>query len=271
MLHMIPAADSSSSSLLAEDERPAAHVLNPGGGGGVVLVCEHASRFIPAALNGLGLDAEARESHAAWDIGALDLARALSRELDAPLVASRISRLVYDCNRPPDAPDAMPARSERFAVPGNMGLTPADRVARVREVYEPFSALLSETLDRCATAPVLVTVHSFTPVYLGRRREVQIGILHDSDSRLADAMLAGAARHTRLRVGRNAPYGPEDGVTWTLRRHGLERGLLNVMIELRNDLLGSAAACGEMATMLGRWLREATGRLTEKGEASHDA
>ncbi len=247
--------------LLRPDERPAARVHNPDGRGGAVLVCEHASRFIPAALGDLGLDEAAKASHAAWDIGALEVARGLSRRLDAPMVHSCVSRLVYDCNRPPEAPDAMPARSERFDVPGNAELSPQAREARVREVYVPFTDLLSATIEARPVPSALITVHSFTPVYMGRHRPVQIGILHDEDARLADAMLALAGRHTALRVARNDPYGPSDGVTHTLRRHGLSRGLANVMIELRNDLLDSAEACDAMAAMLAGWLTEALGAL----------
>ncbi|MFC6687383.1 N-formylglutamate amidohydrolase [Jhaorihella thermophila] len=263
MFHM--AADTDSL-LLTEDERPAARVFNPGGRAGVVLVCEHASRFIPAALGGLGLNEAGRRSHAAWDIGALDTARAMAEAMDAPLVHSCVSRLVYDCNRPPEAPDAMPARSERIVVPGNEGLTEAQRAQRVREVFVPFSALVEQTLDARADPPVLVTVHSFTPVYMGRPRAAQIGILHDTDSRLADAMLESAGRHTELRVARNDPYGPEDGVTYTLRRHGLPRGLLNVMIEVRNDLLRTPDDCAGMARLLAGWLEEAIAAAKEGGE-----
>lgn len=265
MFHMAAETDSP---LLSPTERPAARVLNPDGRAAAVLVCEHASRFIPAALDGLGLDEAGRLSHAAWDIGALDLARDLSRRMDAPLVQSCVSRLVYDCNRPPEAPDSMPARSERIEVPGNSDLSAADRARRVRDVFEPFSALLSDTIEARPVPPVLITIHSFTPVYMGRDRDVQIGILHDSDSRLADALLDSAARHTRLRTGRNDPYGPDDGVTYTLRRHALPRGLRNVMIEVRNDLLPGDRACRDLGEMLAGWLDEAMRATAVEGETS---
>lgn len=223
----------------------------------MVLACEHASRYIPRSLHGLGLDDEAQRSHAAWDIGAEKTARALSDLLDAPLVAARISRLVYDCNRPPDSPAAMLAQSERFAVPGNRTLTEAQRAQRINEVFEPFSTLLADTLAAAGPGTSLVTVHSFTPVYDGRHRSVEIGILHDSDPRLANAMLASATAHTSLDVRRNDPYGPEDGVTCTLRRHGVAQGRVNVMIEIRNDLVATDAACTQMASMIAGWLKEA--------------
>ncbi len=234
--------------LLDGDEAPPVEVLNPAGRGRAVLVCEHASSAVPAALGDLGLHPDDRLSHAVWDIGALALARGLSAALDAPLVAARVSRLVYDCNRPPEAADAIPAQSERIAVPGNRGLSPAARAARVEAVYRPFERCLRATLDARRGPTVLVTVHSFTPVYHGQPRAVDLGLLHDADPRLADAMLAAAPAHlpaldTRL----NAPYDAGDGVTHTLRAHAVPRGMPNVMIEVKNSLLGDAGGIAAIA------------------------
>jgi len=240
---------------------------NPDGASSVVLVCEHATAFVPTALAGLGLSPEAARSHAAWDPGALGVATWLSALLDAPLVAGVVSRLVCDCNRPPGAPDSAAARSEIHDVPGNAGLSPAQRAERAARHYVPFrDALASAIATR--PAPVIVTIHSFTPVYAGQMRAVQIGILHDADARLADAMLASAPRHTALRVERNAPYGPRDGVTHTLQRHALPGGHPNVMIEIRNDLIETGAEQTRMAEMLAAWLAAAFATLHEPGHVA---
>lgn len=230
----------------------------------VVIVCEHASPAIPAALGGLGLSAEAAQSHAAWDPGALGVARAMRAALDATLVAATVSRLVHDCNRPGGAPEAMPARTETIDIPGNAGLGPAERAERARRYYEPFRATLEATLAERPAPPVLVTVHSFTPVWHGRPRAVELGILHDADRRLAEAMLAHAPGHTGHRVARNEPYGPEHGVTHTLRRHGVEMGHANVMLEIRNDLIADAASQARTGRMLAAWLHAALARLAEE-------
>lgn len=233
-------------------------VENPSGAGRWVLVCEHAGSWLPPALGGLGLAPDLLTSHIAWDPGALAVARAMSRILDAPLVAQLTSRLIYDCNRPPDSDGAMPEVSEVHRVPGNAGLTEAARRARIEGVYLPFRDAVAACIDRQTAAPgdvALVTVHSFTPVYKGVRRAVEVGILHDTDIRLADAVLAVADRD--LVVRRNEPYGPADGVTHTLRTHALPRGLANVMIEVRNDLIGVPAHQDAMAARLARWLTAA--------------
>jgi len=232
-------------------------VENSGGTADIVLVCEHASHAIPEALNGLGLASGDELSHAAWDPGALALARAMSAALDAPLVSARISRLVHDCNRPAGAPEAMPARTETIEVPGNAGLTEADRAERARLYYTPFHEALERVLDARPGPAALVTVHSFTPFWHGVPREVELGILHDSDARLADALLDRAAAGTGLRLARNEPYGPGDGVTHTLREHGVAKGRANVMLEIRNDLIADAPAQGRLGEMLAACLREA--------------
>lgn len=223
------------------------------GSSDVVLVCEHASDFIPAHLNDLGLAQQDRHSHAVWDPGALAVASRMSQIMDATLVAGTVSRLVYDCNRPPEANDAMPARSERIDVPGNIGLDAAARAERVATYYQPFHQALANAIATC-THPVIVTVHSFTPLYHGKRRAVEIGLLHDRDTRLADAMLAITAQHTDLNTQRNAPYGPNDGVTHTLKEHALPHGYLNVMIEIRNDLVATQSQQSAVAEMLSAWI-----------------
>jgi len=223
-----------------------------------MLVCEHASNFIPPELHDLGLSPEVLRSHIAWDPGALPVAQAMSERLDAVLVASQVSRLVYDCNRPPHAIDAMPARSEIFDVPGNAGLDVLERDLRTQLVYEPFRAAVSSVLAARSAAPaVLVTIHSFTPVYKGVRRDVELGILCDRDARLADEMLKLAPGLTSLDVRKNEPYGPVDGVTHTLIEHGLANSIPNVMIEIRNDLIVTAQQQSEMAGLLCELLSDA--------------
>jgi predicted N-formylglutamate amidohydrolase len=241
-------------------------VRNPAGAGDFLIVCEHASRRIPASFGGLGLDEAMLASHIAWDPGALAVAEAMSARLDATLVAQRFSRLLYDCNRPPESPAAVPAVSEIFEIPGNTGLSAADRQARVDRFYVPFRDTLAGCLDRRINAgrmPVIVTVHSFTPVYKGVRREVELGVLHDSDARLADALLETTKAGTSLVIRRNEPYGAADGVTHTLVEHGVARGLLNVMLEIRNDLIADRASQTKMAEWLADCLKQALGLLAE--------
>jgi len=243
------------------DDRPAVETCRTDGSAPVLVLCEHASNRFPPAFGPLGISADVAQSHIAWDPGALAVARGLSARLDAALVASTVSRLVYDCNRPPEAPGAMPEKSEVFEVPGNRNLSPAARAARVEGVYRPFQRTVVERLAAQPRPEALVTIHSFTPVYMGQDRATEIGVLHDLDARLGDAMLATAAGHTGLRVERNRPYGPEDGVTHSLREYAQPAGLPNVMLEIRNDLIATPDQQQAMAEMLAHWLTEALAAL----------
>jgi predicted N-formylglutamate amidohydrolase len=231
-------------------------VLNPEGRSNVVVVCEHASRFIPPEFENLGLDDLVRQSHIAWDPGALGVAHGLAKCLDAKLIASNVSRLVVDCNRPPSARDAMPERGETMDVPGNMNLTAAQRDKRTSRYYDPFHASLGAAIAAIQD-PIVVTVHSFTRIFHGTPRNVEIGILHDTDDRLANTMKQIAPSHTNLKVAINDPYGPEDGVTHTLKEHAIKVGHLNVMLEIRNDLIADAQSQDAMATCLAKWLSNA--------------
>ncbi|WP_439616438.1 N-formylglutamate amidohydrolase [Shinella sp.] len=249
--------------LTGEEGDPVA-LENSAARGRVILVCEHASRLLPKALGTLGLTEEALASHIAWDPGALAVSRLMANSLDATLVFQRFSRLVYDCNRPPESPAAMPEKSEVFEVPGNAGLDQAARDARTEALYLPFRKGLGRLVEnRIAEGrpPVIVTMHSFTPVYFGKPRAVEIGILHDADTRLADAMLAAAGEKSLYDTRRNEPYGPEDGVTHTLKEHGLANGLPNVMIEVRNDLIKDEAGQGVVADYLTGLLLESLPKI----------
>ncbi|MGO6747590.1 N-formylglutamate amidohydrolase [Rhizobium ruizarguesonis] len=229
-------------------------IENAAGLSDVVVVCEHASRLIPLKLGNLGLEPSALESHIAWDPGALDLARRLSSSLDACLYFQRFSRLVYDCNRPVEAASAMAEKSEVYDIPGNRNIAPAERQARIDEIYLPFRDGLSALLESRSVSgrkSIIVTIHSYTPVYFGKKRDVEIGILHDSDSRLADAILSEAQScGEKFLILRNQPYSPVDGVTHTLVEHAIGRGLPNVMIEVRNDLLMDSQRLLEVAAYL---------------------
>jgi predicted N-formylglutamate amidohydrolase len=237
-----------------QDPTPFAPLIErPEAQSAVLLVCEHASHHIPPQWGDLGLTPAQRLAHIAWDPGALDVARGLSDRLDATLIHAPVSRLVYDCNRAPDMAGAMPARSEVHDVPGNANLSPAERLARTEAVYLPWVRGLHDLVARriaLGQRPVIVTVHSFTPVYFGKPRRVEFGVIHDADPTLAVAIHSAAKRLTRLNAELNSPYSAADQVTHTLRLAATPYGLGNAMLEIRNDLIADAAACAVMADQL---------------------
>jgi predicted N-formylglutamate amidohydrolase len=214
-----------------------ARVTNREGRSPLVIVCDHASNFIPEEYGTLGLDAAGLTRHIAWDPGALPVAERMAAALDAVLVQSCVSRLVIDCNRPLDAPDLIPSVSETTDVPGNKSLTGDERAKRIALAHAPFHDAIDEVVSerlKAGRQTHIVSVHSFTPVYKGVRRPWHIGIIHDEDRRLAQPLIEALERMGAV-VGVNEPYSPADRVYYTLERHARSRGLPCAMIELRND------------------------------------
>jgi predicted N-formylglutamate amidohydrolase len=246
--------------LLAPGEGAAVEVRETRGP--FVVVCEHASNRVPQAVRTLGLSSADLERHIAWDPGAAELSAGLATRLPGALVTQRFSRLVVDCNRDPADADAIVTFSEDTRVPGNLGLSPEARQRRVAGLWAPFHAALDHLLDRRRAAhqpTALVTVHSFTPVYRGVSRPWHVGIISTAERSLAEGVLAALRRDKGLIVGDNQPYSSKDRVDYTIRRHGRDRGLPHVMIEVRNDLLRAVKDITAWAERLTEALKESAG------------
>ncbi|MCG6895897.1 MAG: N-formylglutamate amidohydrolase [Thiocapsa sp.] len=229
--------------LLSADEPPPFELVNAAGSARILLACDHASNRIPRALGGLGLDAEQRGRHIAWDPGAAEVARGLAARLDAPLILGSYSRLVIDLNRPLTSPESIPERSDGLPIPGNLGLTQPDRARRIGELFRPYHEEIARLLDaRAERSPRLLSIHSFTPMLDGKHRPWHVGVAYRRDRRLAALLLPAFARSGDLRVGDNQPYGIDDEHDYTLPTHGESRGIPHAMIELRQDGLDTSAA-----------------------------
>jgi predicted N-formylglutamate amidohydrolase len=247
-------------SWIAADEPPAFELVNPNGCGRAILICDHASPRIPRRLGDLGLAAADRLRHVAWDIGTAALARRLARILDAPLVLSGYSRLVVDCNRPLEVASAFCIRSEDVNVPGNLVLSDGEKVARAAAFYWPYQDAVHELVESrrgCDVPPAMVSIHSFTPVYLGRARPWHIGVHYRLDRRLAALALEALRADATLTVGENEPYPVTLDEDYTIPVHAELRGLPYVLFEIRQDLLGAEPDINAWADRLGSLLAKA--------------
>src|ERR1700744_4522873 len=112
-----------------------------------LFTCDHYGRLLPQILGDLGLPDSELTRHIAWDIGIAGGAEAVSEGLEAHLVATRYSRLVIDCNRPPGAPNSIPMISERTTISGNEGLTHEVAELRRRAIFAPYHDRISEVID----------------------------------------------------------------------------------------------------------------------------
>lgn len=223
------------------------------------VTCDHATNFVPPQVNGgtLGLPATEMARHIAWDPGAAGLALGLAERLNGPAICSDFSRLVIDPNRGEDDPTLLMKLYDGTIIPGNRHAGPEELERRKALCYRPYHDALTDLLA-ARPAPVLCSVHSFTPKLKGRMpRPWHIGILHSHlDPALAHALIARLRRESDLVVGDNEPYGghlPGDAVD----RHALQPGRPNVLIELRQDLIATDAQQDAWAERLAPMLEEA--------------
>jgi predicted N-formylglutamate amidohydrolase len=261
--------------LIAADEPPPVHVLRADGGSPFLLIADHAGNRVPRSLSMLGLPQAELDRHIGIDIGILGVGRDLSELLDATLIHQAYSRLVIDCNRPPDRPDAMAEVSDGTRIPGNAGLDAAARAARVAAVFTPYQNRIAAEIDqRLAQGrpPVLVSLHSFTPRHgdYPAPRPWHVGVLWNRDDRLARALIAVLQADGDLVVGHNEPYGVSDANDYAVPVHAERRGLVHVEIEIRQDLIGNAAGQGEWAARLARGLPRAMAGLDGSGQTRKD-
>jgi predicted N-formylglutamate amidohydrolase len=250
--------------LLAPDEPAPARVLRESSTSDFVLTADHAGKIIPRSLGTLGVASADLERHIARDIGIAGVTENLSRALDATAVLQTYSRLVIDCNRDPSWPSAMPAISEFTAIPGNADLSEADRLARASEIFLPYHHRIAALLDARAAAgrrTVLVAMHSFTPVFKGEPRAIEVGVLYFRRTRLAGVMLELLRNEGDLTVGENAPYALTEDSDYSIPFHGERRKLEHVEIEIRQDLLASPEGQAIWADRFARLLTAALPRL----------
>ena len=242
-------------------------VRNPHGTSPFVLVADHAGQQVPRQLGDLGLSQMELDRHIGWDIGIAGVTERLAGLLDAFAILQTYSRLVIDCNRPLDSTSSIVTSSDGTQVPGNQGLQEPQRTARALEIFAPYHARITQELDQRSVqphAPVLIAMHSFTPVFAGEARPWHVGVLYHRDTRLAHALLSALNAEPGVIVGDNQPYSISDGSDFAIPVHGEQRGLLHVELEIRQDLIADAQGQAQWAERLARILPVLLADLTRE-------
>ncbi|MEQ5842934.1 N-formylglutamate amidohydrolase [Paraburkholderia acidicola] len=235
---------------------PVCEAVNTNGAAQVLLVCEHASNEIFSEYRHLGLLGNDLKRHIAYDIGAADLTRALSKRLDAPAVLCGQSRLFIDCNRHPQDPSWIASESDGTDVPGNQAIELAERSRRAARVFHPFHRMTESLLDRWRLenkSPLIVPIHSFTPVLNGHNRPWHVGIVW-RNSDLAAPLLEALRSETGIVVGDNEPYDGRQFCGYTIDRHAVPYDAKSVAIELRQDQISERSGVERWADILARCL-----------------
>jgi len=231
--------DTSLARAIRAEEHDSYRVLAGRADAGLILLCDHAGNAIPPAYGSLGLPPEQLARHIAYDIGAAEVTRRLAGALGVPAVMTRYSRLLIDPNRGADDPTLIMRLSDGAVIPGNKRLDDHERERRRRLYYEPYHRAIDGVIDQClasATAPMLLSLHSFTESWKEKPRPWHVGVLWDRDRRLAKPLLDGLYAEGDLIVGDNEPYSGQL-VGDCLWQHATCRGLINALIEIRQDLI----------------------------------
>lgn len=228
-----------SEALIAEDEPQPFLVKNPESTAPVLLVCDHATRRFPRSLGSMGLDPAARRCHLALDIGAGPLTERLAISLGVTAVLCQYSRLVVDCNRQLMDPGAFLEFGDGVVIPGNRNLHQSDKDIRANEIYWPYHQAIDSQIQRFRQQdiePVLISIHSFTPVLNGDSRTWEMGVLWDQDRDTAQYFVRGL-REAGYLVGDNEPYSGKAPQDFTIDHHAEPIKLPHVGIEIRQDLI----------------------------------
>lgn len=239
----VPSADGPR---LARSPSPAAETV--AGEGDVLLLCDHASNAVPADID-LDIAPHLLGLHIGYDIGAGDVTRAVAARIGASAVLGTVSRLVIDLHRESDHPALIPTASDGHAIPGNVGVDRAERIARF---HAPYHAAVAQAV-RAHRPRLIVAIHSFTrALETGdtARRPWDCGVLYNRDTRAARAAVAWL-RGEGLTTGDNAPYSGRL-LNATLNRHAEANGIRSFSLEICNDRIDTPAGVADWADRVAR-------------------
>lgn len=238
-----------------EADPPYEIVGDPALAGPFVFTCEHATRLLPE-WQPEPADIPLVEDHWGWDIGAADLTRSLVELTSSCAVLSRFSRLVCDPNRDPSETSFVVEEVDGHRFSFNRGTDERERTRRRKRYFDPYHAAIDRTLRARrshSSPPRLCSIHSFTPLYLGGARPMEVGVLFD-DYDLQAWHLEGALAEEGFESVLNAPYSGRDGLIYSAQRHGRAHDLVYLELEVRQDLIDTPERAGDTARRIARAL-----------------
>ncbi len=248
-----------SHSLIGPEDPEPFELHNPDAIAPVLLICDHASKAVPEKMNNLGIDEESLNLHVGWDIGAADVTRRLSNEMNAMAVLAGYSRLLIDNNRQPGDPSGIPEVSDSISIPGNQKLTEDQQIERTEQFFWPYHHAIADAvahLWRTGLPPALFSVHTFTPSMNGEDRAWHIGVLWNRDPRMAMPLIHKLRSHGEgFHVGDNQPYSGKD-IAFSMDMHAGGAGLPHCAVEIRQDLVSTPSGAEYWAEILAEVLRD---------------
>ena len=224
----------------------------------ILIIADHASNYIPVECNNLGLSSDLINSHISFDIGIKELSSELSKKLDCCLIQSKYSRLLIDMNRDLLDPTLIPEIVDKKIISANMNLNKNIRRSRIVNIYKKYHSLINSTI-KSEKINILISLHSFNPIFKGKKRNLKFGILSNKDKRLSKALIENFKKN-KLCVGDNKPYNG-NLIGDSMYRHGLRNNIIHVLIEIRNDLISSTQQVKNVSLTLSKLINKSLKHL----------
>jgi len=204
----------------------------------VIITCEHAGNQVPDCYNHLFVDVkDVLDSHRGWDPGALEIAKFLAMEFNAPLFICETTRLLIEPNRSLDNHQLYSEYSQL--------LFETDHDLLLKQYYLPHRNGVEEVISKLSKPVLHLSIHTFTPVLNGIVREVDVGLLFDparkSESDFCDNFRRELEQNLpSLIIRMNEPYkGIDDGFTTYLRAKFEDRQYLGIELEVNQKYIGT--------------------------------
>ena len=229
-------------------------VFNADGSSNLLFTSDHNGSAIPKKLKNLGVPSNELRRHVAYDIGIDAVAHALSARFNATLIVANYSRLVIDCNRYPGAAGSIPSVSDNTVVPRNKTLSDDDINFRKNEIFDAYHSSIGKQISVMRNEnknPILISLHSFTPVIGGQFRPWEIGILWKDDRRLSVPLIKKLREKKELNIGDNKPYSGSEPAGYTVDYHVEPLNLPSVAVEFRQDLIEFESGAVRWANIFG--------------------
>jgi predicted N-formylglutamate amidohydrolase len=224
----------------------------------ILFIADHASNYIPNSLKNLGLKNKQLDSHIAYDLGVKELCVNLSNLLNSRYVIGEYSRLIIDLNRDISDPTLIPEIVERKIIPKNVNLNENEKKNRISEFYNRYHDNIKRIIKR-DRINILISLHSFNPIFKKKKRNIHFGILSNQDRRLSNYIITEMKRR-ELKVGDNEPY-EGNLIGDTMYKHGLKKNLYHTLIEVRNDLLSSPTKIHRVSVLLKKIINNSINRI----------
>ncbi len=234
-------------------------IFNVNAASRLLILCDHASNHIPSKYNNLGLNPNEIKRHIGWDIGAMNLSKKLSKNLNATLITSGYSRLLIDCNRPFAVPEAFIKKSENTIIPGNIKLSKKEKIQRAKKYCIPYRTKIQNILKirmKKNIVPIIISVHSFTPVYNGKFRPWHLGLLFRKEKRLFTLLKKELNKNKTIKIGINKPYKCNLKGDFSIPYFAESNGLPCILLEIRQDLINSQSGVSKWSKKIEKLLKK---------------